>query len=149
MPAAPGQPRALVNDAIDGIRCLHWRVTETVWRLCLSPLAGAHSHFRGIGEHGRRRDEAKPISLFYPYLHKDEELRDRLEDHLGGLRRRGLIEGWHDRRIGAGSEWKDAIGEHLATADRSSFINSDYCWDKEMQKALQHARGEARVIPVV
>ena len=47
------------------------------------------------------RDEAKPISLFYSYSHKDEELRNRLEDHLGGLRRRGLIEGWHDRRIGA------------------------------------------------
>jgi hypothetical protein len=101
-------------------------------------------------------DQAKPISLFYSYSHRDEELRDRLEEHLGVLRRRGLIEGWHDRRISAGTEWKDAIDEHLATADiillliSSGFINSDYCWDKEMTKALErHAKGEARVIPVV
>jgi formylglycine-generating enzyme required for sulfatase activity len=101
-------------------------------------------------------NQGKPISLFYSYSHRDEELRDRLEEHLGGLRRRGLIENWHDRRIGAGSEWKDAIDEHLATADiillliSSSFINSDYCWDKEMTKALaRHDKGEARVIPVV
>jgi hypothetical protein len=98
-------------------------------------------------------NQGKPISLFHSYSHRDEELRDRLEEHLGGLRRRGLIENWHDRRIGAGSEWKDAIDEHLATADiillliSSSFINSDYCWDKEMTKALaRHDKGEARVI---
>jgi hypothetical protein len=95
-------------------------------------------------------DQAKPISLFYSYSHRDEELRDRLEEHLGVLRRRGLIEGWHDRRISAGTEWKDAIDEHLAAADiillliSSGFINSDYCWDKEMTKALErHAKGEA------
>jgi hypothetical protein len=98
------------------------------------------------------RNQAKPISLFYSYSHKDEELRDRLEEHLGGLRRRRLIADWHDRR----SELKDAIDEHLATADiillliSSSFINSDYRYNEEMTKALErHAKGEARVIPVL
>jgi hypothetical protein len=29
-------------------------------------------------------EQAKPISLFYSYSHRDEDLRDRLEDHFGG-----------------------------------------------------------------
>ena len=110
-----------------------------------------------VVEHGRRgrpgeTDQPVPI----PDSTGTRSMRDRLEEHLGVLRRRGLIKGWHDRRISAGTEWKDAIDEHLAAADiillliSSSFINSDYCWDKEMTKALErHAKGEARVIPVV
>lgn len=36
--------------------------------------------------------ETKPISLFYSYSHKDEELRNELADHLVPLERAGLIE---------------------------------------------------------
>jgi hypothetical protein len=35
----------------------------------------------------------------------------------------------------------------LVTAD---FVNSDYCWGIEMQRALDmHASGDARVIPII
>ena len=41
----------------------------------------------------------------------DEALRDRLEQHLAILRRQGLVEAWHDRRIQAGSAVDDSIVE--------------------------------------
>jgi internalin A len=79
-----------------------------------------------------------------------------LETHLKLLQRQGLIEPWHDRTIEAGDEWKQKIDEHLERAAiilllvSADFITSDYCFEKEMQQALErHKRGEARVIPVV
>lgn len=96
------------------------------------------------------------VHLFYSYSHKDEELRDELETHLAILRRQGFIHGWHDRQISAGREWAGEIDRNLDTAHiilllvSASFIASDYCYDKEMKRALQrHEAGEARVIPVI
>ena len=47
-----------------------------------------------------------PIDLFYSYAHEDEVLRNELNKHLSLLRRDGLIKDWHDREIGAGTEWE-------------------------------------------
>jgi formylglycine-generating enzyme required for sulfatase activity len=101
-------------------------------------------------------DQEKPVSLFYSYSHRDEELRSELEAHLSFLRRSKLIAEWHDRMIGAGNEWKGQIDRQLAAADiilllvSADFIASDYCWGEEMTKALaRHQLGEARVIPVI
>ena len=100
--------------------------------------------------------QGKPISLFYSYAHKDEDLRLKLETHLAALRRGGLIAEWHDRKLEPGDAWKGEIDRHLTSADivlllvSADFIASDYCWGEEMTKALaRHARGEARVIPVI
>jgi hypothetical protein len=94
--------------------------------------------------------------VFYSYSHEDEKLRAKLETHLKILERQGLISGWHDRKIGAGEEWKGAIDKNLEEAQiilllvSTSFIASDYCWDIEMKRAIErHDRGEARVIPVI
>jgi tetratricopeptide (TPR) repeat protein len=72
------------------------------------------------------------------------------------LKRQGVIETWHDRRIGAGKEFDSEISEHLETAQiillliSPYFIASDYCYDIEMTSALErHKSGEARVIPVI
>jgi TIR domain len=96
------------------------------------------------------------IRLFYSYSHKDEALRDELEEALALLKRQGLISGWHDRRIGAGEEWKGTIDKNLEEAQvvlllvSSSFLASDYCWDLETKRAIErHDRGEAKVIPVI
>jgi hypothetical protein len=69
---------------------------------------------------------------------------------------RGVIHDWHDRKITAGSEWKGQIDQHLNTAGvilllvSADFVNSDYCYDIEMKRALErHDKGEARVIPVI
>lgn len=101
-------------------------------------------------------DQARPISLFYSYSHKDEDLRLKLETHLAVLRRAGMIAEWHDRKIEAGTAWKGQIDRQLTSADivlllvSPDFFASDYCWGDEMAKAsVRHERGEARVIPVI
>lgn len=97
-----------------------------------------------------------PISLFYSYSHNDEALRDELETHLSLLRRQGVIRNWHDREMTAGTEWEGQIDRNLDAADvillliSADFLASDYCYDKEMKRALErHAAGTARVIPVI
>jgi len=98
----------------------------------------------------------KPIEIFFSYAHEDEELRDELAKHLSILQRQGTITAWHDREITAGSEWAGDINEHLNLADiillliSSDFMASDYCYDKEMTRALErHEAREAVVIPVI
>lgn len=94
--------------------------------------------------------------VFFSYCHKDEELRDRLEAHLSMLKRDGVIETWHDRRITAGDEWKGKIDSALEKADvvlllvSADFLNSYYCFDVELARAMErHEAGEARVIPII
>ncbi|MEM1150730.1 MAG: toll/interleukin-1 receptor domain-containing protein [Pseudomonadota bacterium] len=94
--------------------------------------------------------------LFFSYSHKDETLRDQFEVHLAMLKREGLIEAWHDRRIVAGSELDFAIRAELDRADivlflvSPDFLASDYCYAEEAGRALErHGEGSARVIPVI
>ena len=100
--------------------------------------------------------DTAPIEIFISYSHKDEALREQLGNHLGLLKRQGVIDAWHDRRIGAGQEWAGAIDDHLSRAAvilllvSSDFLASDYCYDLEMTRALErHDAGDARVIPVI
>lgn len=95
-------------------------------------------------------------SVFFSYSHLDEEYRDRLEVHLTPLIRQGLIETWHDRRVGAGDEILNEIDVNLEKAEivllliSPDFIASDYCYNVEMSRAIErHEAGEARVIPVI
>jgi hypothetical protein len=99
---------------------------------------------------------ADPIDLFYCYSHKDEGLRNELQAHLAILKRLGLIRQWHDRRITGGKDYEDVIDDNLERAGvilllvSSDFLESDYCYDREMARALQrHDTGEARVVPVI
>jgi hypothetical protein len=95
-------------------------------------------------------------SVFFSYSHADEALRDQLETQLTMLKRQGVIETWHDRRIGAGEEWAAAIDHHVETDDiilllvSPDFLASNYCYDVELRRAMQrHEDGEAVVIPVI
>lgn len=95
-------------------------------------------------------------SVFFSYSHADEALRDQLEKQLAMLRRQGVIETWHDRRIDAGQEWAAAIDHHVETDDiilllvSPDFIASDYCYEREMRRAVErHDAGDAVVIPVI
>lgn len=96
------------------------------------------------------------VKVFFSYSHKDENLRDELEIHLSSLKRQGIIETWHDRRIGAGKELYNEIDSNMESADiillliSPYFIASDYCYNIEMERAIErHNNGEARVIPVI
>jgi len=97
-----------------------------------------------------------PIEVFFSYSHKDESFKDALIEHLSLLRRQETITAWHDRQIGPGTEWEEQINDHLNHAQvillliSSSFLNSTYCYSKEMMRALErHEAREARVIPII
>ena len=101
-------------------------------------------------------NQRAPIEVFYSYAHEDAPLRDELEKHLSILQRQQLISSWHDRQIGAGTDWAQAIDTHLETASlillliSSDFLSSDYCYSIEMKRALErHEKGEAYVIPII
>jgi internalin A len=121
-----------------------------------------HALLNGVDLEGTRRRESimetqrQAVRLFYSYSQKDETLRNELETHLKLLQRQGLLETWHDRQIEVGEEWKQKIDDNLERADiilllvSADFIASDYCYKKEMQRAMErHEHDEARVIPVI
>jgi hypothetical protein len=100
--------------------------------------------------------ELKLPSIFFSYSHADEALRDQLEKQLATLKRQGVIETWHDRRIGAGQEFDHVISQHVENDDiilllvSPDFLASDYCYDREMLRAMErHEEGSAIVIPVI
>ncbi len=95
-------------------------------------------------------------SVFFSYSHADETHRDQLEKQLSMLKRQGVIDVWHDRRIGAGQEVDKAIDEHVNSDDiilllvSADFLASNYCYEIEMNRAMErHEAGEAIVIPVI
>lgn len=96
------------------------------------------------------------VSVFMSYSHVDEALRDQLEKHLSTLKRDGVIDIWHDRRIVAGEELDHAIGDALESAQvvlllvSSDFLASDYCHDREMMRAMERQQtGDTCVLPVI
>jgi internalin A len=100
------------------------------------------------------REKGRPV--FISYSHTDEILRAQLETHLKLLQRQGLISVWTDRKIAAGEEWKGKIDWALESAEiilllvSADFIASDYCYDVEMDRALQrHQAKQARVVPII
>ncbi|HEY5744061.1 MAG TPA: toll/interleukin-1 receptor domain-containing protein [Terrimicrobiaceae bacterium] len=94
--------------------------------------------------------------VFYSYSHKDERYRKKLETHLSILQKNGLIEEWHDRRIGAGHDWEEEINLNLEESNiilllvSSHFLASNYCYDTETIRALEkHDKKESVVIPII
>jgi hypothetical protein len=96
------------------------------------------------------------ITVIFSYAHADEALRDRLDRHLAMLKRQGVIDVWHDRRIVPGEPIDEAIAAELERADlilllvSPDFLASDYCYDRELHRAMErHAAGAAKVLPVI
>lgn len=101
-------------------------------------------------------DRKRPARVFVSYSHKDERQFNELKTHLSLLERLKLIETWYDRRIVAGEDFSEKINDNLDRADiilllvSVDFIASNYCYQKEMARALERqAKGEARVVPVI
>lgn len=96
------------------------------------------------------------LKVFISYSHADEALKDRLRQHLKPLERLELISNWHDRLIKAGEDFGNAIDKELESASivlllvSVDFINSKYCYDKELARALERREaGACRVIPII
>jgi internalin A len=110
----------------------------------------------GVGRGRARMEHSRAARIFVSYSHRDERLLNELKTHLSPLQRLELIETWDDREIRAGEEFGEKINDNLERAHiilllvSSDFIASDYCYEKEMARALErHERGEARVVPVI
>lgn len=96
------------------------------------------------------------FNIFFCYAHEDEAMLNKLKSYLRPLQRQGLINVWHDRDISAGTDWEREISKHLNDAQiilllvSSDFMDSDYCYGIEMQRALERRKqGEASVIPII
>lgn len=96
------------------------------------------------------------MRAFISYSHRDAAALERLHTHLASLRRAGEIDTWFDRDILAGSELDSEIAAQLESCElfllivSPDFLASDYCVEREMQRALQrHDAGEARVVPII
>ena len=96
------------------------------------------------------------LEIFLCYAHEDEALMKELLAHLGALKRQSFFDMWYDREISPGAERAREIDQHLNKAHiilllvSQYFMNSNYCYLVEMQKAIErHEKGEARVISVI
>lgn len=99
---------------------------------------------------------SKALSLFISYSHADEGVKTELLKHLEPLKKLHLVETWHDRKLKPGEEWENVISKELEKADiilllvSIDFINSKYCYDIELDKALErHEQKTAVVIPII
>lgn len=109
-----------------------------------------------LQEEQQNLSNSKMVKLFISYAHKDESYKDSLVEHLSGMQRNGIIDGWQDRQILPGEEWDDEIKKELEAAQiivflvSSSFMASDYIHDVEIAKAIQrHEKGEVEIVPVI
>jgi len=96
------------------------------------------------------------MEIFYCYAREDGTLRKELEIHLIGLKRSYHLKHWDDSKIKPGESWGKTINEHLNTAEiilvliSPYFLASDYCYSKEMQRALERSKqGTCRIIPIL
>lgn len=96
------------------------------------------------------------MRAFISYSHQDVDALKRLHVHLANLCREGRVNTWFDHEILAGNVLDDEISQQLEAADlflllvSPDFIASNYCVEREMQRALErHDAGEAQVVPII
>ena len=94
--------------------------------------------------------------VFISYSHKDEKWLKRLDVHLKPLLRDENIDIWDDRRISAGSQWREEIQKALDGAKvavlliSANFIASDFIINHELPALLNAAREDGAIIlPII
>lgn len=95
-------------------------------------------------------------NVFISYSHKDESIKEKLEDHFSALIQRKIVSIWQDRLLLAGSSFDDEIKENINNADiilllmSSNFMKSKYCSQTELPIALKrHQNGQAVAIGII
>ncbi len=96
------------------------------------------------------------VKAFVSYSHADELALERLIKHLAMLKQDGQIEEWVDQRILAGGVIDDDISLSLDSSGlflaliSPDFLASNYCFDKEMKRALKlNDQGKLRIVPII
>lgn len=100
--------------------------------------------------------QPRPIKAFVSYSHKDAELLTQLHEHLSALRRQNLLDEWTDREIHAGGVIDDHVDRQIEQVQlylllvSSSFIQSNYCFEKEFTRACERQKaGKAIIVPII
>ncbi|QCE33301.1 toll/interleukin-1 receptor domain-containing protein [Acetobacteraceae bacterium] len=96
------------------------------------------------------------VQAFLSYCHEDEAGLLELRKRLATLKRQGFIKDWSDHQITAGTEIDPEVKKQLENSQlfialvSPDYIDSGYCWDKELQIALQRqTAGNMSVLPVI
>ncbi len=86
-----------------------------------------------------------PITLFYSYSHKDRQHRQKMEDALTTLKRRGLLHQWSDLEILPGRDIPDEIRKHIESAQIIAFLLSrDFLASDECMREWDYAASLAK-----
>lgn len=95
-------------------------------------------------------------NFFISYCHEDEYLKDELKAHLSGLKNKGQITIWDDRKLVVGQDLDNVIIQNLYQADvvillvSSDFINSHYCMSVEYREAKAlRSQGKLEIAPII
>ena len=96
------------------------------------------------------------MNSFISYSHQDNQMLEMLHKHLANLQREGLITTWTDREILAGGKFERDISSALNSSNlfiallSPDYIASNYCYEKEFQKALEmQEQGKIIIIPII
>lgn len=98
----------------------------------------------------------KKLRVFLSYSHADEIYKEDLDKHFAALKRSNKVETWNDRMLSPGTKFDDDIKRHLNQDDiiilliSADFIASDYCYNIEMQRAIERAnKVDCILIPII
>lgn len=96
------------------------------------------------------------MKAFISYSHVDSRYLERLHVHLAQLQREQIISTWTDKQILAGGKLDNEISNSLNSSDlfiallSPDYINSNYCYEKEFEKALEMQKSnQIIIIPVI
>jgi hypothetical protein len=101
-------------------------------------------------------EKKKPVNVFVSYSHEDAKFQSAFHKAVSVLRRRGLIGEWFDGQIVPGEDFGKEIFRQLARAEivvlllSPSYVNSEFCWGKELKAALEHRQHrDLRVVGIL
>jgi Bacterial Death-like domain 3/TIR domain len=95
-------------------------------------------------------------TVFISYSRRDEIWKDRLLTQLGVLQQQSILELWHDRRIGAGADWYQEIGQAMAAAHvavlliSADFLTSPFILREEVARLMTRRQQEGLpIMPIL
>lgn len=104
----------------------------------------------------RAKKNNREIKCVISYSHKDETLCGKFTQHLTTISKTHPIKYWLDKRIKAGQSIDAEVRKNFNVCDivfilvSHSFINSNYCYEKELKMAYRrHNKSECVIIPVI